>query len=71
MKNIILSLAIAIALVSCKEETKEKVKEASVAVGTEMKESIDSVAEKAQSAIDTSKVKAKPVNVNVYASTQE
>jgi hypothetical protein len=69
MKNIILSLAIAIALVSCKEETKEKVKEASVAVGTEMKESIDSVAEKAQSAIDTSKVKAKPVNVNV--NTQE
>ena len=43
MKKIIVSLAIATLLFSCKEETKEKVKEATTAVTTEVKETADSV----------------------------
>ena len=59
MKKIIVFLAAATLLFSCKEETKEKVKEATDAVGTEVKQSLDSVTEKAKKAIDSSKTKAK------------
>ena len=38
MKKIILLLALTTVLISCKEETKEKVKEASKAVGTDLKQ---------------------------------
>ena len=43
MKNILLPLVAALGLVSCKEDTKEKVIDASKAVGAEVKESIDTV----------------------------
>ena len=59
MKNILLPLVIVILFVSCKEDTKEKVIDASTAVGTEVKESIDTVKDKAEKAIDTTKIKAK------------
>ncbi len=59
MKKILLFLTIATLLFSCKEETKEKVKEATNAVGADVKQSIDSVTEKAKKAIDTSKIKQK------------
>jgi PBP1b-binding outer membrane lipoprotein LpoB len=59
MKKIILSLAVATLLFSCKEETNEKVKDATKAVTTDVKQSLDSVTEKAKKAIDTSKIKQK------------
>ena len=59
MKNTILSLAIASLLFSCKEETNEKVEDATKAVTSEVKQSIDSVTEKAKKAIDSSKIKQK------------
>lgn len=63
MKKIILSLAAATLLFSCKEETNEKVKDATKAVTTDVKQSIDSVTEKAKKAIDTSKIKQKAKNL--------
>lgn len=59
MKKIILSLAIATLLLSCKEETNEKVKDATKAVTADVKKSLDSVEEKAKKAIDSSKIKGK------------
>jgi PBP1b-binding outer membrane lipoprotein LpoB len=59
MKKIILSLAIATLLLSCKEETNEKVKDATKAVTADVKKSLDSVEEKAKKAIDSSKIKEK------------
>jgi hypothetical protein len=59
MKKIFLSLAIATLLFSCKEETKEKVKEATKAVGADLKQAADSAKVKAKKAIDSSKIKAK------------
>lgn len=63
MKKIILSLAVVTLLFSCKEETNEKVKDATKAVTTDVKQSIDSVTEKAKKAIDTSKIKQKAKNL--------
>ena len=59
MKNTILSLASASLLFSCKEETNEKVKDATKAVTSDVKQSIDSVTDKAEKAIDSSKIKQK------------
>jgi len=59
MKKIILSLAVATLLFSCKEETNEKVKDATKAVTSDVKQSIDSVTDKAEKAIDSSKIKQK------------
>ena len=59
MKKIILTLAIATFLISCKNETKEKVIEASKAVSTDMKVVLDSAKVKAAKVIDTAKVKSK------------
>ena len=56
MKKIFLGIAIASTLLSCKEETKEKVKEASEAVGADLKQAADSAKVKAKKAIDSSKV---------------
>ena len=56
MKKIFLGIAIASTLLSCKEETKEKVKEASEAVGTDLKQAADSAKVKAK--------KAKPAKCN-------
>ncbi len=63
MKRIILSLAIAVLVMSCKEETKEKVKEASKAVGADIKQAADSAKVKAKKVLDSSKVgeKAKEI----------
>lgn len=57
MKKIILSWALITLLFSCKEETREKVKEASKAVGTEVKENYKKAKIKASKVIDTTKVK--------------
>ena len=56
MKKIFLGIAIATTLLSCQKETKEKVKEASEAVGTDLKQAADSAKVKAKKAIDSSKV---------------
>lgn len=71
MKKIILSLVLATLLFSCKEETKEKVKDATNAVGSEMKESLDSVKEKAEKAIDSTKMKAKGIIVKGAEKVEE
>lgn len=71
MKNILLSLVVAIGLVSCKEDTKEKVIDASKAVGTELKESIDTFKVKAKKAIDTSKTKAKELIIKGAEKVEE
>ncbi len=57
MKKIICTLLIATLLFSCKEETRDKVKEASKAVGTEVKENYKKAKIKASKVIDTTKVK--------------
>ena len=63
MKKIILSLTLITLLISCKEETREKVKEASKAVGTEVKENYKKAKIKASKVIDTTKVKENVKNV--------
>ena len=63
MRKIIALLAITTLGLACKEDTKEKIKEASSAVSTDVKESIDSVKTKAEKAIDSSKVSAKELLV--------
>ena len=59
MKKIILGLAIASLVLSCKEETQEKVKAASKAVGSDVKEGLNSAKIKAKKIIDSSKIKDK------------
>jgi PBP1b-binding outer membrane lipoprotein LpoB len=59
MKKIIFSLTLATLLISCKEETREKVKEASKAVTSDMKIALDSAKVKASKVIDTAKRKDK------------
>jgi PBP1b-binding outer membrane lipoprotein LpoB len=59
MKKIILSLALATLLISCKEETKEKLEDAGKAVTSDIKANIDTVKAKAKSKIDSAEIKAK------------
>ncbi|WP_313806504.1 hypothetical protein [Flavobacterium sp.] len=56
MKNLLV-VAVILTLASCQKETREKVNEARKAVGTEMKQGLDSVKKKAGKVIDTAKVK--------------
>jgi vacuolar-type H+-ATPase subunit H len=63
MKKIFLGIALATMLFSCKEETKEKVKEASEAVGADLKQAADSAKVKAKKAIDSSKVGEKAKHI--------
>lgn len=56
-------MALITLLISCKEETREKVKEASKAVGTEVKENYKKAKIKASKVIDTTKVKENVKNV--------
>ena len=63
MRKIIALLAVTTIGMACKEETKEKLKEASAAVSTDVKESIDSVKTKAEGVIDSSKLGAKELLV--------
>ena len=73
MKKIFLGIALATMLFSCKEETKEKVKEASVAVGADLKQAADSAKVKAKKASDSSKVgeKAKHIIAKVAEKVEE
>ncbi|GGC76868.1 hypothetical protein GCM10011508_00350 [Flavobacterium lutivivi] len=59
MKKIILSLVITIQLLSCREETQEKVKEATKAVSTDVEAATKIAKEKALKVIDSSKLKEK------------
>lgn len=61
MKKIILVFALALLIVSCKKETKEKVEEATEAVGSDMKQNVDTAKVKMDTAIDTAKSKVKKV----------
>lgn len=63
MKKIFLGIALATTMLSCQEETKEKVKEASEAVGTDLKQAADSAKVKAKKAIDSSKEGEKAKNI--------
>ncbi len=63
MKKIILLLAVTTTLFSCKEETNEKVKDVTKAITTDVKQSLDTVKEKAKNAIDSSKIKEKAKNL--------
>lgn len=59
MKKTILAVAfMAIAMVSCQDKTKEKVEDATEAVGTEMDQKVDTMTTNVNSAVDTTKVKA-------------
>lgn len=57
MKKTILTFAFIMVLISCKEETKTKVQEATKAVSADMKVALDSAKVKAAKVIDTAKVK--------------
>lgn len=59
MKKIIGTLIIGTLLFSCKEETREKVKEAGKAVGAEVRIAARKTKEKVGKVIDTAKVKEK------------
>ncbi len=61
MKKIILSLALTTLLISCKEETKDKVQDASEAITSDVKEVADSAKIKAETTFDTIKAKTKTV----------
>lgn len=63
MRKIFLGIALVTMLLSCQEETKEKVKEASEAVGAELKQAADSAKVKAKKAIDSSKVGEKAKSI--------
>ena len=63
MKKIFSGIALAIIMVSCQEETKEKVKEASEAVGADLKQAADSAKIEAKKAIDSSKVGEKAKSI--------
>jgi F0F1-type ATP synthase membrane subunit b/b' len=59
MKNTLLGLAIVatLTIVSCKQETKDKVGEAKDAIGAEMDQAVDTAAVKMDAAIDSTKSK--------------
>ena len=59
MKKTLLGLAVvaALTIISCKQETKDKVGEATDAIGTEMDQAVDTAAVKVDAAIDSTKSK--------------
>lgn len=63
MKKIILSLAllVVISFASCQEKTKESVQDATDAIGSEMEQKMDTIAQKTSDAFDSTKVKTKEV----------
>lgn len=63
MKKLFLGIALATTMLSCQEETKEKVKEASEAVGADLKQAADSAKVKAKKTIDSSKIGEKAKNI--------
>lgn len=59
MKKTILALVfMGVAMVSCQDKTKDKVEDATQAVGSEVEQKLDTVVEQAEATIDTAKVKA-------------
>lgn len=62
MKKTILTVAfVAIAMVSCKDNTKEKMEDASDAIKTEVTQEMDTLADKAETAADSAKAKTAKV----------
>lgn len=59
MRNTLLGLAIVatLTIASCKQETKDKVGEATDAIGAEMDQAVDTAAVKVDAAIDSTKSK--------------
>lgn len=57
MKNIFATLGLIALLISCKPQTKEKLDDVKDAVGSEIKETIDSATIKAETTIDCTKIK--------------
>lgn len=57
MKKIVFPVLLVIALISCKEETRVKVKDASKAVGAEVQTAAQKTKAKMAKVIDTAKVK--------------
>lgn len=57
MKKVILGLALAALIVSCKKETEDKVEDATEAVGTEMEQTVDTAMVKTENAMDAVKAK--------------
>ncbi|MFM9988757.1 hypothetical protein [Flavobacterium sp.] len=57
MKKLILSLVIVTLIVSCKNETKDKVEVATEAVTSDVKETVDSAKIKTETVLDTVKAK--------------
>jgi len=58
MKKIIVSLALASLFFACKEETKDKMEEATEAFSNDVKDVVDSAKIKAETKLDTMKAKA-------------
>lgn len=59
MKKILFPVLIAVTMISCQEETRAKVKDASKAVGAEVKVAAQKTKAKVAKVIDTTKVKQK------------
>jgi F0F1-type ATP synthase membrane subunit b/b' len=59
MKKIILTLAFAALLISCKEETKDKLEDATDAVAAEVVEAVDSAKVKTETMVDSAKTEVK------------
>lgn len=57
MKKLILSLALATLLISCKEETKDKVQDATTAIGEDVEQKMDTLSAKTDKVIDTVQAK--------------
>jgi hypothetical protein len=57
MKLLGLAVVATLTLVSCKQETKDQVGEATDAIGTEMGDAVDTAAVKVDAALDSTKVK--------------
>lgn len=58
MKKTILAAAfMAVTMISCQDKTKEKVEDATEALGAEVEQKLDTVAEKASNAIDSAQAK--------------
>ncbi len=59
MKKILFPILVAVAMISCKEETRTKVKDAGKAVGAEVKVAAQKTKTKVGKYVDTTKVKQK------------
>ena len=67
MKKILFSITLLVAMISCQEETRTKEKDASKAVGAEVKIAAKKTKEKVGKYVDTAKVKQKANKIIVKA----